>query len=54
MCASKIILVDGPYHPELGGDQVGVLHSGVEGQDAIGAPAQQHGLQRSVGVELQR
>ena len=43
-----------PYHPELGGDQGGVLHSGVESQEAIGAPAEQHSLKRSVGVKLQR
>lgn len=43
-----------PYHPELGGHQVGILHSGVESQDAIGAPAEQQSLKRSVGVELQR
>lgn len=41
------------YHPELGGDQVGVLHGGVEGQNAIGTPTEQHGFKRSVGVELQ-
>lgn len=40
------------YHSELGRDQVGILHSGVESQDTIGAPAEQHGLKRSVGVEL--
>lgn len=48
------VLISCPYHPELRGDQVGVLHSGVESQDAIGAPAEQHSLKRSVGVELQR
>lgn len=42
------------YHSEFRGDQVGVLHSGVESQNAIGAPAKQHSLKRSVGVELQR
>lgn len=42
-----------PYHPELGWDQVGVLHSGIESQNAVGAPAEQHGFKRSVGVELQ-
>lgn len=41
------------YHPELGWDQVGVLHGGVEGQDAVRTPAEQHGFKRSVGVELQ-
>lgn len=43
-----------PYHPEFGGDQVGILHSGVESQDAIWTPAEQQSLKRSVGVELQR
>lgn len=43
-----------PYHSELRGDQVGILHSGVESQDTVGAPAEQHSLKRSVGVELQR
>lgn len=42
---------DGSHHPELGRDQVGVLHSSVESQDTIGAPAEQHSLKRSVGVE---
>lgn len=41
------------YHPELGWDQVGVLHGGVEGQNAVRAPAEQHGFKRSVGIELQ-
>lgn len=41
------------YHPELGGDQVGVLDGSVEGQDAVGAPAEQHGLKRRVGVKLE-
>lgn len=41
------------YHSELWGDQVGVLHSSVESQKAVGAPAEQHGFQRSVWIELQ-
>lgn len=43
-----------PYHPELGGDQVGIFHSSVKSQKAIGAPAEQHSFKRSVGIELQR
>ena len=43
-----------PYHPELRRDQVGVLHSSIESQDAIGAPAEKQRFKRSVGVELQR
>lgn len=52
--ASAVNVLDAPHHPELGRDQVGVLHGGVKGQDSVGPPAQQHGFQRSVGVELQR
>ena len=48
------VLISYPYHPELRGDQVCIFHSSVESQDTIGAPAEQHGLKRSVGVELQR
>lgn len=47
-------MFEGPHHPELWGDQVGVLHGSVKGQDAVGPPAEQHGLQRGVGIELQR
>lgn len=32
-------MFEGPHHPELWGDQVGVLHGGVKGQDAVGPPA---------------
>lgn len=42
------------YHPDLRGDQGGVLYSSIEGQDAIGEPAEQHSLKRSAGVELQK
>lgn len=48
------VCADCPYHSELGGDKSGVLHSGVESQEAIWEPAEQHRLKRSVGVELQR
>lgn len=46
-------MLDGSHHSELWRDQVGVLHSGVKGQNSIGPPAQQHGFQRGVGIELQ-
>lgn len=49
---SKVKMLDGPHHPELWRDQVGVLHSGVKGQNAVGPPAQKHGFQRGVGIEL--
>lgn len=46
-------MLDGSHHSELRRDQVGVLHSGVKGQNSVGPPAQQHGFQRGVGIELQ-
>lgn len=42
------------YHPELRGDQGGVLHSSIVGQDAVREPAEQHSLKWSAGVELQK
>lgn len=50
---STVKMLDGPHHPELRRHQVGVLHGGVKGQNAVGPPAQQHGFQRGVGIELQ-
>lgn len=46
-------MLHGSHHPELWRDQVGVLHSSVKGQNSVGPPAQQHGFQRGVGIELQ-
>lgn len=42
------------YHPNLRGDQGGVLYSSIESQEAIGEPAEQHSLKRSAGVELHK
>lgn len=49
-----VLCIHGVYHPELRGDQGGILHSCIVRQDAVGKPAEEQNLNRSAGVELRK